>query len=49
MDSICILYVPIQNVIEAGAMVVLFVPLLELILSRRFFMRSMTITGMDKQ
>jgi multiple sugar transport system permease protein len=42
-------YVPIQNVIEAGSMVVLAVPVIVLILSQRLFMRSMTITGMEKR
>jgi multiple sugar transport system permease protein len=42
-------YVPIQNVIEAGTIVVLAFPLVVLILSQRLFMRSMTITGMEKR
>jgi multiple sugar transport system permease protein len=42
-------YVPIQNVIEAGSMVVLAFPVLVLILSQRLFMRSMVITGMEKR
>jgi multiple sugar transport system permease protein len=42
-------YLPIQNVIEAGTMVVLVIPFLVLILSQRFFMRSMVITGMEKR
>jgi multiple sugar transport system permease protein len=41
--------IPIQNVIEAGTMVVLAIPLVLLILSQRLFMRSMTITGMEKR
>jgi multiple sugar transport system permease protein len=40
---------PIQNVTEAGTMVVLAIPLVLLILSQRLFMRSMTITGMEKR
>ena len=41
--------VPIQNVIEAGSVVVMVIPVLVLILSQRLFMRSMTITGMEKR
>ena len=41
--------VPIQNVIEAGSVVVMAIPVLVLILSQRLFMRSMTITGMEKR
>jgi multiple sugar transport system permease protein len=41
--------IPIQNLIEAGTMVVLAIPLVLLILSQRLFMRSMTITGMEKR
>ena len=41
--------VPIQNVIEAGSAVVMVIPVLVLILSQRLFMRSMTITGMEKR
>jgi multiple sugar transport system permease protein len=40
---------PIQNLIEAGTLVVLAVPLVVLILSQRLFMRSMVITGMEKR
>ena len=42
-------YVPIQNVIEAGTILVLAIPLIVLIFSQRLFMRSMTITGMEKR
>jgi multiple sugar transport system permease protein len=42
-------YTPIQNVIQAGSIVVLAFPFLVLILSQRFFMRSMVITGMEKR
>jgi multiple sugar transport system permease protein len=42
-------YVPIQNVIESGTIVVLAIPLLVLIFSQRLFMRSMTITGLEKR
>jgi multiple sugar transport system permease protein len=41
--------VPIQNVIEAGSMVAMAIPVIVLILSQRLFMRSMTITGMEKR
>lgn len=41
--------VPIQNMIEAGSVVVLIVPVIILILSQRFFMRSMVITGLEKR
>lgn len=41
--------VPIQNVIEAGTMVVMVIPIIVLILSQRLFMRSMTITGLEKR
>jgi multiple sugar transport system permease protein len=41
--------VPIQNVIEAGSVVVMVVPVIVLILSQRLFMRSLTITGMEKR
>jgi len=41
--------VPIQNVIEAGSVVVMVIPVLVLILSQRLFMRSMTITGLEKR
>ncbi len=41
--------VPIQNMIEAGSVVVLVIPVVILFLSQRFFMRSMIITGMEKR
>lgn len=41
--------VPIQNVIEAGSVVVMVIPVIVLILSQRLFMRSMTITGLEKR
>ena len=40
---------PIQNVIEAGSVVVMAIPVLVLILSQRLFMRGMVITGMEKR
>jgi multiple sugar transport system permease protein len=42
-------YAPIQNVIEAGTILVLAIPLIVLVFSQRLFMRSMTITGMEKR
>jgi multiple sugar transport system permease protein len=41
--------VPIQNVIEAGSVVVMVIPVIVLILSQRLFMRSMVITGLEKR
>ncbi|HTX90082.1 MAG TPA: carbohydrate ABC transporter permease [Anaerolineales bacterium] len=41
--------VPIQNMIEAGSVIILVIPVIILILSQRFFMRSMVITGMEKR
>jgi multiple sugar transport system permease protein len=40
--------VPIQNVIESASLVVMVVPVVVLILSQRLFMRSLTITGLEK-
>ena len=40
---------PIQNTIEASNLVLLIVPVIVLMLSQRFFMRSMIITGTEKQ
>ena len=40
---------PIQNTIEAANMVLLIIPAIVLMLSQRFFMRSMIITGMEKR
>jgi len=40
---------PIQNTIEGANMVMLIVPVIVLLLSQRFFMRSMVITGMEKR
>jgi multiple sugar transport system permease protein len=39
----------IENKIEAANMVLLIIPLIVLMLSQRFFMRSMVITGMEKR
>jgi multiple sugar transport system permease protein len=41
-------FVPIQNVISASSIVVLAIPVLVLILTQRFFMRGLVITGMEK-
>ena len=41
--------VPIQNMIEAGSVIVMAIPVIILIVSQRFFMRSMVITGMEKR
>jgi hypothetical protein len=40
---------PIQNLIEAGPMVVPAIPLLALVLPQRPSKRSMVITGMEKR
>ncbi len=40
---------PIQNMIEAGSVVVMAIPVIVLIFSQRLFMRSMIITGMEKR
>jgi multiple sugar transport system permease protein len=40
---------PIENTIEAANMVLLIIPVIVLMLSQRFFMRSMIITGMEKK
>jgi multiple sugar transport system permease protein len=47
--SVFVSTMPIQNLIEAGAIVVLAIPLVVLVLSQRLFMRSMVITGMEKR
>jgi multiple sugar transport system permease protein len=40
---------PIENTIQAANMVLLIIPVIFLMLSQRFFMRSMVITGMEKR
>ena len=40
---------PIENTIEGANMLLLVIPLIVLMLSQRFFMRSMIITGMEKR
>jgi multiple sugar transport system permease protein len=47
--SVFVSAMPIQNLIEAGTIVVLAIPLVVLVLSQRLFMRSMTITGLEKR
>ena len=39
---------PIQNVLQASALIVMIVPVIALLISQRFFMRDMVITGMEK-
>lgn len=41
--------VPIQNMIEAGSVVVMIIPIILLFVSQKFFMRSLVITGMEKK
>jgi multiple sugar transport system permease protein len=41
-------YEPIQNIIQASTLVVMTVPVIVLLLSQRFFMRGLVITGMEK-
>ncbi|MFN2150004.1 MAG: carbohydrate ABC transporter permease [Anaerolineales bacterium] len=39
---------PIQNVLQASALVVMIVPVVVLLVTQRYFMRDMLITGMEK-
>jgi multiple sugar transport system permease protein len=39
---------PIQNVLQASALLVMIIPVIVLFLSQRYFMRDMVITGMEK-
>ncbi len=39
---------PIQNVLQASALIIMIVPVIVLLVSQRFFMRDMVITGMEK-
>lgn len=39
---------PIQNVLQASALIVMIVPVVVLLVSQRYFMRDMVITGMEK-
>ena len=41
--------IPIQNVVQASSLVVMFLPVLVLFLAQRFFMRGVVITGMEKR
>lgn len=40
--------IPIQNVIEAATIIVLFVPVLVLFIAQRYFLQGMVITGAEK-
>lgn len=40
--------VPIQNLLQASALLVMIVPVLVLFLAQRYFMRNLVITGMEK-
>lgn len=39
---------PIQNVLQASALIIMIVPVIVLLISQRYFMRDMVITGMEK-
>lgn len=39
---------PIQSILQASALLVMIVPLILLLVSQRFFMQNMVITGMEK-
>jgi ABC-type glycerol-3-phosphate transport system permease component len=39
---------PIQNLLQSSALLVMIVPVIVLILSQRYFMRNLVITGMEK-
>ena len=39
---------PIQNVLQASALLVMIIPVVVLFISQRYFMRDMLITGMEK-
>lgn len=39
---------PIQNVLQASALLVMIVPVVVLLISQRFFMQDMVITGMER-
>jgi len=39
---------PIQNILQASALVILLVPVVVLLVTQRYFMRDMVITGMEK-
>lgn len=39
---------PIQNQLQAGALILMSVPVIVLLISQRYFMRDMVVTGMEK-
>jgi multiple sugar transport system permease protein len=39
---------PIQNLLQASALLIMIVPIIVLLLSQRYFMRNLIITGMEK-
>jgi len=39
---------PIQNILQASALIVMLVPVIVLLATQRYFMRDMVITGMEK-
>jgi multiple sugar transport system permease protein len=39
---------PVQNILQASALLVMIVPLLVLLLSQRFFMRDLVVTGTER-
>ena len=39
---------PVQNVLQASALLVMIIPVIVLFISQRYFMRDMVITGMEK-
>ena len=39
---------PIQNQLQAGALILMIVPVIVLLISQRYFMRDIVVTGMEK-
>ena len=39
---------PIQNTLQASALLIMLIPVLVLLFSQRFFMQDMLITGLEK-
>jgi multiple sugar transport system permease protein len=39
---------PIQNLLQASALIIMIVPVIVILLSQRYFMRNLVITGMEK-
>ena len=39
---------PIQNELQAGALILMIVPVIALLISQRYFMRDIVVTGMEK-